>query len=82
MPVTKLQPNQWAHHSPQFIPDGRHFLFYAMGNSPDGQGIYLGSLDGTEPKRLTARPTPRERIWGRTALFLSSREHWSCGGWI
>src|SRR5262249_20763174 len=33
---------------------GRHFIFLTTSNSPEVQGIYLGSLDGGEPKRLTA----------------------------
>jgi serine/threonine protein kinase/Tol biopolymer transport system component len=52
--VTRLDPlRQTGHRIPRFLPDGRHFLFYATGN-PDASGIYLGSLDGGEPKRLTA----------------------------
>jgi len=35
---------------PQFLPDGRRFLFY----SPENHSIYLGSLDGGEPTRLLA----------------------------
>src|SRR5262249_17267235 len=31
---------------------GRDFLFYALG-SPETGGMYLASLDGSEPKRLT-----------------------------
>src|SRR5438876_310101 len=50
--VTKLDsPRQAGHRFPQFLPDGRHFLFFAQGN-PDAQGIYLASLDGSDPKRL------------------------------
>ena len=38
--------------APQFLPDGRRFLFYALG-APDTAGIYLGALDGSAPTRLT-----------------------------
>src|SRR5262249_2377260 len=52
--VTQLDPpRQVSHRFPQFLPDGRHFLFYAAG-TPEASGIYLGSLDGGEPKRLAA----------------------------
>ncbi len=52
--VTRLDPpRQGQHVFPQFLPDGRHFLFYVVG-TPEGSGIYLGSLDGGEPKRLAA----------------------------
>jgi Tol biopolymer transport system component len=51
--ITRLNPpHQTGHRFPQFLPDGRHFLFYAVGG-PQESGIYLGSLDGGEPKRLT-----------------------------
>src|SRR3989475_1972864 len=52
--VTRLDPRRQGQHVfPQFLPDGRHFLFYVVG-TPEGSGIYLGSLDGGEPKRLAA----------------------------
>lgn len=37
--------------SPQFLPDGRHFLMFAPGGD-DVRGIYLGSLDGQAGRRL------------------------------
>jgi serine/threonine protein kinase len=55
--VTRLDPGrQISHVNPHFLPDGRHFLFYAFG-TPEASGIYLGSLDGGEPKRLAAADT-------------------------
>jgi Tol biopolymer transport system component/predicted Ser/Thr protein kinase len=52
--VTTLDPpRQGSHRFPQFLPDGRHFLFYAQGN-PEGRGIYFGSLDDIGATRLTA----------------------------
>src|SRR5262249_23227081 len=38
---------------PQFLPGSRQFLFYVAG-TPETTGIYLGSLDGPQTKRLTA----------------------------
>src|SRR5207253_456935 len=40
--VTKLD-RQSSHRFPFFLPDGRHFLFFAQG-SPETAGIYLGSF--------------------------------------
>jgi eukaryotic-like serine/threonine-protein kinase len=51
--VTKIGKGQAGHRNPNFLPDGQHFLFYA---ALEG-AIYLGSLDGGEPKRLTAADT-------------------------
>jgi serine/threonine protein kinase len=39
------------HRSPQILPDGRHFIFYAQG-SLEGHGEYLGSLDSPEIHKL------------------------------
>jgi len=62
VPVTKLDPpRQNGHALPQFLPDGRHFLFYVQG-VPEASGIYLGSLDGGELKRLTANDTAGEYL--------------------
>ena len=50
--VTRLDtPQQAGHFSPQFLPDGVHFLFFVRG-SPEVAGVYLGSLDGTEVRKL------------------------------
>jgi serine/threonine protein kinase len=49
--VTHLEPLQTGHQSPHFLPDNRHFLFFAHG-SPSASGVYLGTLEGGAPKRL------------------------------
>ncbi len=51
-PVTTLGSQQTGHQWPQFLPDGRRFLFYVDG-VPDTTGIYLGALDGNAQTRLT-----------------------------
>ena len=51
--VTALGPQQTGHATPYFLPDGRRFVFYVRGAS-DTAGIYLGTLDGSAPTRLTA----------------------------
>ena len=44
-------PRQTGHRFPRFLPDGRHFLFFALG-APEGQGVYVGSLDSMDARRL------------------------------
>jgi len=39
---------------PAFLPDGRHFLYTAIGGSPEKTGVYLSSLDGGENRRVLA----------------------------
>ena len=54
--LTHLQrPQQTSHRYPWFMPDGRHFLYFATG--PEGRGIYVDSLDESAPKRLLGTDT-------------------------
>jgi Tol biopolymer transport system component/predicted Ser/Thr protein kinase len=51
-PVLQLQlPKQANHRFPQFLPDGRHFLYYVQG-TPEARGVYVGQLDGLETRRV------------------------------
>ena len=40
------------HRYPQFLPDGRSFLFQFLTPSADAAGIYVGSIDGGVPVRV------------------------------
>ena len=53
-PVTELdRSNQETFHaSPQFLPDGRHFIYFARSARPENTGIYVASLDSKGSKRL------------------------------
>ena len=46
-----------AHEWPHFLPDGRHFTYYAMGK-PDG--LYLASVDPREPRREFKKTIPSQ----------------------
>ena len=48
--LTTVTDGAGSHRWPSFLPDGRHFLFYLRG--ANGNGIYVGSLDGDAPKKL------------------------------
>jgi len=52
--LTILDPSRHTTHRwPSFLPDGKHFLFFATnhsGTKPDQNGIYLGSVDSHEMK--------------------------------
>jgi eukaryotic-like serine/threonine-protein kinase len=56
--VTHLGPGEGSHRWPQFLPDGRRFMFFSTVGRSDSQGVYLGSLDGGEPIRVLATETP------------------------
>jgi eukaryotic-like serine/threonine-protein kinase len=50
--VTKVDTVMKAHRWPQFLPDGRHFLFHVQGGDSAQHGIYVGSIDGGTQKFL------------------------------
>ncbi|MEO8196132.1 MAG: protein kinase [Thermoanaerobaculia bacterium] len=43
-----------VHRYPQFLPDGRSFLFLYLAASPEVAGTYVGNLDGSAPVRVLA----------------------------
>ena len=45
------ESNQY-HRYPQFLPDGRSFLYQHLAASPELAGIYVATLDGGPPKRV------------------------------
>jgi serine/threonine protein kinase len=69
-PATKLE-KQVAHRFPYFLPDGRRFLFYAQG-APEASGIYLGSLDSAEIKRVATSEAAGVYARNGWLLFLRS----------
>jgi Tol biopolymer transport system component len=48
--VTKRAPSETSHRLPQFLPDGRHFTYLALGRSD--RSVAIGSLEGSEPRQL------------------------------
>jgi serine/threonine protein kinase len=68
VPVTKLT-NQQSHRWPSFLPDGRHFIYYANGSGEDS-GIFLGDLTSGETKRLLAADTAASYVSPGYLLFV------------
>ena len=75
--VTTLGPQQQSHRFPHLLPDGRQFLFYVPGGQ-DAAGIYLGSLNGSTPTRLT----PADSAGVYLPSGLGSAEAFREGGWL
>jgi serine/threonine protein kinase/Tol biopolymer transport system component len=50
---TAAGPACKAFSAPEFLPDGRHFIYQLeTGEAPEAVGIYVGSLDASEDKLL------------------------------
>ena len=70
--VTRLDSAQreLSHRWPQFLPDGRHFLYLAL-NARFGQaGIYVGSLDSAETERTLETDFHAEFVSPGYLLFV------------
>ena len=76
--ATQLQKGQGSHRYPQFLPDGRHFLYFALGK-PEVSGAYVGSLDSMQPKRILASESqavyadPGYLLFLRQGVLLAQR---------
>jgi serine/threonine protein kinase len=59
VPITRIprQGSGQAQRWPYFLPDGKHFLYFvdwSTAEDPQGNGIYIGSLDGGASKLLSS----------------------------
>ena len=54
VPVTALDTTrgELAHRWPQFLPDGRRFIFYVRSAIPTNSGVYVGSIDSGEKAQV------------------------------
>jgi Tol biopolymer transport system component len=66
--ATVLGQGENAHRRPFFLPDGRHFLYSAAAAA--GLSIYVGSLDSTDRKLLTAADANNAAYSQGHLLFL------------
>jgi serine/threonine-protein kinase len=73
-PVLELDKSrqEGSHRFPQFLPDGRHFLFMVRSSLADQAGAYAGSLDGKTKKLL---------IHGNTTANLCALRPCAVPGW-
>ena len=56
-PVTKADAAhlETGHGYPQFLPDGKHFLYFVQSDDPNIQGTYAASLDQPQDRTLVVR---------------------------
>jgi Tol biopolymer transport system component len=67
--ATQIDATHRGHGSPQFLPDGRHFLFFTDG-SPEVRGVYAGRLDSLDTTRLFASNSPAIYAASGHLLFI------------
>ena len=64
--MTELATGQTGHRAPQFLPDGRHFIYFAMG-SADVRGVHVGDAGSHPSRRLFDADTPA--VYAANHLF-------------
>jgi eukaryotic-like serine/threonine-protein kinase len=75
----ELPTSDLRHLMPQFLPDGRRFLYFRATESSDTVGVYLGSLDlppseqSKKPVLFTNRQAYYSRVAGGQLVFLRDR---------
>ena len=81
-PSSRSRPTPRARRSqvgwPEFLPDGRHFLYMAIGQKVDDSAYRIGSLDSKEtkpfaPGAVACSPTRRRATCSSCATGRSSR---------
>ena len=61
-----------AHLWPQFLPDGKHFLYLSFGTAPGAGAIYAASLDSKERKLILNNNT--DAIYSSSGYLLFTRQ--------
>ena len=73
--LTKFETGKHTTHRwPRFLPDGKHFLFFATNHSGDSpHGIFFGSLDDGSYKRMLDSDSDAQYASGYLIYHLQSQ---------
>jgi Tol biopolymer transport system component len=77
VPVTRLPSSVGSHRFPQFLPDGRRFLYLGGTGAGLGRDMFVGSLDGTESKRVRSATSvavyaaPASLLWVEEGVLVA-----------
>jgi Tol biopolymer transport system component len=69
------QDSGQAHRFPFFLPDGKRFLFFVDWSRPENtlaNGIYVGSLDSSDAKRISSQMTGNVAYASGYLLFVQN----------
>jgi eukaryotic-like serine/threonine-protein kinase len=69
-PLRPLVEGETGQFWPEFLPDGKHYLYLSLSNRPNQQGIYVASLDSSERKFIVATNTNASYVQSGQLLFM------------
>ena len=61
--------HETAHLWPDFLPDGRHFVYLTLFSDGTPSAVFIGSLDGEAPRRLFESTGMARVMWPDRLLF-------------
>ena len=70
-PLRSAGEGETAQLWPEFLPDGKHYLYLSLGKAPNQQGIYAASLDSNDRTFLVATNT--NAAWLQSGQLLFTR---------
>jgi Tol biopolymer transport system component len=68
-PLRPLAQGETAQLWPEFLPDGKHYLYLSVGNAPYQEGIYAASLDSNDRVFIVATNTNAAYLQSGQLLF-------------
>ena len=71
-PVTRLEHGQTSHGWPAFLPDGRRFLYHAIGGDAGRGAVYAASLDSSAVTRILDADTNALFVVPDSLLFMKA----------
>ena len=70
--ATNLEEGESEHFFPQFLPDGKHYLFFVRSVKEGARGVYLGNLGETSHRLLL--PSESSAIYVAPGYLLFQRD--------
>ncbi len=72
-PLLPLASSETAQMWPEFLPDGKHYLYLSLGNPPYREGIYAASLGSSDRTFIVATNTNAAYLQSGQLLFTRGR---------
>ncbi|HVS29876.1 MAG TPA: protein kinase, partial [Thermoanaerobaculia bacterium] len=67
--VTKVEPGQYRHSWPQFVPGSNRFVYLSQAHGKMDRSLFVGRLDAIDPKPLLEE-TSRVRVVGDRVYYV------------
>jgi eukaryotic-like serine/threonine-protein kinase len=68
-PLRPLAEGETFQIWPEFLPDGKHYLYLSLSDRPNQQGIYAASMDSNDRKLIVATNTNASYLQSGQLLF-------------